>query len=147
MRRPLEVGAVVHKIANSLRKVYAARNIVIEEQIVGSPKFTGDEGDLMEMLGNVADNACKWARHKILLTVEGGEGLLVRVEDDGPGCSQNNLQKLTRRGLRIDEEESGHGFGLAISKDIVQQYGGDITFGRSETLGGFLAEVHLPATV
>ncbi len=145
--RQFDLVQEIAPLIELFNSLYRDKHINIEHVMPSAKVCYADREDMLELLGNLLDNACKWARHRILLTVEGGEGLLVRFEDDGPGCSENDLEKLTQRGLRIDEEESGHGFGLAISKDIVQQYGGEIAFGRSETLGGFLVEVHLPATV
>jgi signal transduction histidine kinase len=66
------------------------------------------------------------------------------VEDDGPGCPTKQLEWLRQRGTRIDESRAGHGLGLAIAGDIVEQYGGTLTLGRSPALGGFLAEAALP---
>ena len=106
--------------------------------------FRGDREDVLELLGNLLDNACRWARHHIAITVEHTSQLYLMVEDDGPGCPAEVLQHLTKRGLRLDESIPGHGLGLAICKDIVQQYNGDIVFGRSGQLGGFLVEVTLP---
>jgi signal transduction histidine kinase len=69
----------------------------------------------------------------------------LKVEDDGPGCSDAEIADITRRGVRLDEEVSGHGLGLAIAKEIVESYRGRISFHRSE-LGGLCAEVRLPAS-
>jgi len=79
------------------------------------------------------------------LTVDvNAERLSLRVEDDGPGCPPEQLEWLRQRGARIDESRAGHGLGLAIASDIVEEYEGTLTLGRSATLGGFLAEVVLP---
>jgi len=71
-------------------------------------------------------------------------GLWLQVEDDGPGCPPEQLELLRQRGTRIDESRAGHGLGLAIISDIVAQYGGTLRLGRSEALGGLLAEIALP---
>ncbi len=105
--------------------------------------FRADREDFLELLGNLLNNACQWARHKIAITVAHTSRLYLTVEDDGPGCPSEVLQYLTQRGVRLDEAMPGHGLGLAICKDIVQQYNGDILFGRSIQLGGFLVEVTL----
>ncbi|HKZ71739.1 MAG TPA: ATP-binding protein, partial [Nitrospirota bacterium] len=94
---------------------------------------------------NLLDNACKWARGKVSLTVEKDNGISFCIEDDGPGCPDNELTRLSQRGVRIDESAAGHGLGLAIVRDIVDQYSGEIAFGRSEDLGGFKVSVRLPA--
>jgi signal transduction histidine kinase len=76
-------------------------------------------------------------RHHIAIAVDHTSQLDPMVEDDGPGCPAEVLQYLTKRGLRLDESIPGYGLGLAICKDIVQQYNGDIGFGRSSQPGGF----------
>ncbi len=98
---------------------------------------------MLELFGNLLDNACKWAAHRVRITVEGGPGLRFRVEDDGPGCPAEVLPRLTRRGLRVDETPEGQGLGLAIVGDIVRQYSGTLRFDRSANLGGLCVEVNL----
>jgi signal transduction histidine kinase len=106
--------------------------------------LVGDREDLLELLGNLLDNACKWARHRVMITMQGQSELTMVVEDDGPGCPPEVLKHLTERGVRIDESTAGYGLGLAIVKDIVEQYGGDIRFGCSGRLGGFQACITVP---
>jgi signal transduction histidine kinase len=77
------------------------------------------------------------------MTLEQGEKLMLRVEDDGPGCPGDLLDDLLRRGMRVDESRAGHGLGLAIARDVVASYGGEIQLGRSAALGGFEALIHL----
>jgi signal transduction histidine kinase len=108
-------------------------------------RFICDREDLLELLGNLLDNACKWCRGRVLLTVANGEGCRFIVEDDGPGCAPGELYALTQRGFRADESIPGSGLGLAIVKDVVESYGGTLAFGHSETLGGLRVEVRLPA--
>ena len=106
-----------------------------------------DREDLLELIGNLAENACKWARGRVLLEVtEPGERHLtrIRVADDGPGCSPEDLARLTARGLRLDEATPGHGLGLSICKDIAAFYGGVISFGNDPELGGLAVTVELP---
>jgi signal transduction histidine kinase len=111
----------------------------------GPVEYAADREDVLELLGNVLDNACKWARSAVHVTVEPGEQLRILVEDDGPGCPTEQLQQITRRGVRLDESAPGHGLGLAIAQDIVASYNGRLTFGRSRDLGGLRVTILLPA--
>ena len=131
-------------LVETVRRLYPDMDLDIICCIPQQTVFRGDREDVLELLGNLLDNACRWARHHIAITVEHTSQLYLMIEDDGPGCPAEVLQHLTKRGLRLDESISGHGLGLAICKDIVQQYNGDIVFGRSSQLGGFLVEVTLP---
>jgi signal transduction histidine kinase len=103
-----------------------------------------DREDMLEMIGNLLDNACKWARHNIDVEIVFSQTLTITISDDGPGCDELNAQLLTQRGLRLDESIQGHGLGLAIVLDIVKCYEGVLDIGRSEALGGFFATVRLP---
>lgn len=96
-----------------------------------------DREDLLELLGNLADNACKWARSRVRIEVtEAAPGLLIRVADDGPGCPPADRERLLQRGLRLDESIPGHGLGLAICREIVDFYGGELRFEDDPALGG-----------
>ncbi len=103
-----------------------------------------DREDLLELIGNLLDNACKWAKDTICVTITLSNMLVITIEDDGPGINDQNVQLLTYRGLRLDETVDGHGLGLAIVHDITEFYGGSITFDASEKFGGFMARVRLP---
>lgn len=111
-----------------------------------SVEYRADREDMLELLGNVLDNACKWARSAVRVTVETGEALRVTIEDDGPGCPEEQLEQLARRGVRLDESTPGHGLGLSIAQDIVASYAGCLAFSRSRDLGGLQVTILLPAT-
>ncbi len=129
----------------TLRRIHRDREIAIEARIPPGSGFAGDRDDLLELLGNLLDNACQWAETRVRLSADADAAhLWLRIEDDGPGCPPDQLDELQRRGTRIDESRAGYGLGLAIAGDIVAQYGGTLRLGRSEALGGFLAEVALP---
>jgi len=136
-----EVGDLIA----TLRRIYRDRDLAIEARIPPGSGFAGDRDDLLELLGNLLDNACQWAEAEVRLTA-GADAthLWLRIEDDGPGCPPDQLEALRQRGTRIDESRAGHGLGLAIAGDIIAQYGGTLRLGRSEGLGGFLVEVALP---
>ena len=135
-------------LVTTLQRIHRERALHIETHLPPGGVFSGDRDDLLELLGNLLDNACQWARTTVRLSaVLEPEILSLRIEDDGPGCPPEHLELLSQRGMRVDESRAGHGLGLAIASDIVAQYGGALNLGRSETLGGFLAEVHLPRSL
>ncbi len=133
----------VPALANVIRGLYAERELSVT-WTVPSRSFAVDREDLLELLGNLLDNAAKWARGHIHLVVEDAPALHLVVEDDGPGCPPEKLEEITRRGVRLDEETPGTGLGLSIVRSIVADYGGQLTLGRSETLGGLQVEVRFP---
>ncbi len=136
-----EIGDLIE----TLRRIHRDRALHFELRIPPDSAFPGDRDDLLELLGNLLDNGCQWARRAVRLTAgTDADGSWLRVEDDGPGCPPDRLELLRQRGTRIDESRAGHGLGLAIVGDIVAQYGGALRLDRSETLGGLLAEVRLP---
>ena len=131
-----------------VRQVYAARALEFESDLAADVTLQADEQDLMELFGNLLDNACKWARGRVRVTaaVNGGR-LRVAIEDDGPGVEAGRRVDLGRRGVRADEQGvAGHGLGLAIAADVVELYHGHMHFGESATLGGFRVEVEFPQT-
>ena len=145
---PLPVAPIAHKILDSLAKVYAERMLDLSCEVGPATMFYGDEGDLLEILGNLADNACKWGRRRVAvrayLTQHGGRAeLVVEVEDDGPGIPAEQAPLLLNRGQRADPTVAGHGIGLAVVRDLVEEvyYGRlDISQGR---LGGALMRARL----
>ena len=99
---------------------------------------------MLELLGNLLDNAYKWARHNIMLSVVMVENnFQICIEDDGPGADPDKVSELSQRGVRLDEQIAGHGFGLAIVADMVDDYDGSISFQKSDKLGGFKADINL----
>jgi two-component system, OmpR family, sensor histidine kinase PhoQ len=147
---PLLVEPRAEALVSSLEKVYAAKNILCEFEIDAETRFFGEEGDLMELLGNLVENAFKWADHRVLLTVRAlappgtrRPGLSMVVEDDGPGIADEQIERVLQRGVRGDERVQGHGIGLAIVQDILKFYRGTLEVGRSE-LGGARFVVELP---
>ena len=103
-----------------------------------------DREDLLELLGNLLDNACKWADGEVLLSIEPNvDGYRILVDDDGPGIAQADRQNVLERGLRLDEQVDGHGLGLAIVRDIVEAWGGSLSLLESP-LGGLRVSIELP---
>jgi signal transduction histidine kinase len=104
-----------------------------------------DREDMLELIGNLADNACKWAASRVTIEIRERDGLDIVVSDDGPGCTDEKLASLGTRGTREDESVPGYGLGLAIARDIVEFAGGRLRFARSAMLGGFEVTAHFPA--
>lgn len=144
--RPADLRLSVTELVNTLRQIYTNKGVSITWEIIGEARFKGDKEDLLEMLGNLLDNACKWCQKRVSLTITGGDTNTFIVEDDGAGTSIYDLNLLTRRGFRADEAKSGSGLGLAIVHDIVESYDGTLIFGRSAALGGMRAEVQFKST-
>ncbi|MDF3982489.1 ATP-binding protein [Luteibacter sp. PPL201] len=137
-------------LVQSLEKVYAAKNVLCEFELEDGVSFPGEQGDLLELMGNLVENAFKWASHRVLLTVrstgkgKGRNGLEFIVEDDGPGIADDKIEKVLQRGVRGDERVQGHGIGLSIVQDIVNAYQGELHVDHSEELGGARFRVVLP---
>jgi signal transduction histidine kinase len=142
--RRLVLAEELPALVDVVSRVYQDKCLAIACRVPPQAAFAGDREDVLELLGNLLDNACKWARHRVLVAVQDHPGLAVRIEDDGQGCPPEVLKQLAERGVRIDESTTGHGLGLAIVRDIVEQYGGTMEFGRSRQLGGFQVCVTLP---
>jgi signal transduction histidine kinase len=131
-------------LSQTLGVLYADKAPAIDWSVAPGARFAGDREDLLELLGNLLDNACKWCRGKVVFRAGAADGgLAFTVEDDGPGCEPAQLEALTRRGFRADESTPGSGLGLAIVRDIVEGYGGHLSFGRA-ALGGLRVEIELP---
>lgn len=139
-----DLAAEVESLVRTLRMVHRDKQLAIETRITTETGCRLDREDLFELLGNLLDNACKWANSRVRLTIEAQPQWTFTVEDDGPGVEQQELDRLTLRGVRIDESTAGHGLGLSIAKDLVEHYGGALFLGRSQELGGFLCSARIP---
>ncbi len=133
---PIAVFAVTERIIASLSKVYRSKNVTISNHIASSLQFRCDEADLIEIIGNLLDNAYKWCDSQV--EIQGnrdGQRLIISVIDDGSGISPEHRQHILQRGGRIDESTPGHGIGLSVVADIVEAYQGRLRIEKS-TLGG-----------
>ncbi|MEO6014363.1 MAG: HAMP domain-containing sensor histidine kinase [Devosia sp.] len=141
---------IMLRLVRVMEKLNKHVTIAFKRPDASLPWFRGDEGDLEEMAGNLLDNACKWSKGKIAVTMMAERTsssqafLLIRIEDDGPGLTEEEAQKVLRRGVRLDEKTPGSGLGLDIVKELVDVYGGSLQL-RQSVLGGVLAELKLPA--
>ncbi len=145
--RGVVVAPVVEKIRKSLDKVWAGQGRRCDVEI-NDAVFYGDEGDLMEIIGNLLDNAYKWGRRVRLSAcpiVEDDRrpGLNITVEDDGPGIDPELRERVFDRGVHLDEQHAGQGIGLAIVREVAQLYGATVSMG-SATLGGAEVTVAFP---
>jgi two-component system sensor histidine kinase PhoQ len=148
---PIEIEARAEEIVAGLEKVYASRGVFCEFDIDSTARFHGELGDLQELLGNLLENAFKWADKRVLLSVQvepaaanRRPGVTFIVDDDGPGIPPEKIELLLQRGVRGDERVQGHGIGLSIVQDIVAAYRGELTVGTAPELGGARFRVRIP---
>ena len=141
---------IMLRLTRVMRKIHPDVTVAFQRPDASLPWFRGDEADLEEMAGNLLDNACKWSKGQVgvRLSAERGDTgamLLIRIDDNGPGLSEDDAQKVLRRGVRLDEKTPGSGLGLDIVKELVDVYGGSLQLKRS-ALGGLLVELRLPTS-
>lgn len=142
-RRSCRVAPVVAKLVATLQRLPDGDSLAWAVAVPMELSYPGEEGDLTEMLGNLLDNARKWAHRRIAVEAFAGEaGQVLRIEDDGPGMSEAAMSRIGR-GLRWDETTPGTGFGIAIAADIAEETGATLTLSRSP-LGGLRAELAWP---
>jgi len=140
---PVLVAPVLDRIRDALVKVYAEKGLSITTQCQPDLSWRIEEGDLFEILGNVMDNAGKWAKSRVVARASREDGrLLLRVEDDGPGFS--DTESILRIHVRGDERVPGHGVGLAVVNDLVASHHGQLNLSRGSA-GGARVEIVLPA--
>jgi signal transduction histidine kinase len=150
--RVTEVRPVAEGIARALARINRDRNLDIAVECPGDARFHGERQDLEEMLGNLADNACKWAgaRVRIVVSLETNPSdphprrLIIHVDDDGPGLTAEERAQGIKRGRRLDESKPGSGLGHSIVADLAQSYRGHFRLEKA-ALGGLSARLDLPA--
>ncbi|NML27314.1 ATP-binding protein [Zoogloea dura] len=143
------VPACVQGLVRVMEKVHADRGLVIRVEDAPAVYFAGEEQDLQEMLGNLLDNACKWARSRVGVRITRDEQaqparLSVHIEDDGPGIADARMTEVLARGARLDESVPGSGLGLAIVQELAGLYGGSLQLRRGPA-GGLAVVLELPA--
>ena len=151
---PLKIEGTAEEIVLGLEKIYASKGVLAEFEIDPAARFHGELGDLQELLGNLLENAFKWAKRRVALQVTtlpapAGKrgGVEFAVEDDGPGIPEDQIDRVLQRGVRGDERVQGHGIGLSIVQDIVAAYQGALTVERSAELGGARFVARFPPQV
>ncbi|HYP57058.1 MAG TPA: ATP-binding protein [Beijerinckia sp.] len=145
------VAPVVEALVRTFEKIYRDRAIDFRASVSDSIRFMGERQDLEEMIGNLVDNAGKWAESEVSITVsaEASSGIADRaffcivIDDDGPGLAPQFREEAIRRGKRLDETKPGSGLGLSIVVDLAALYGGSLTLDASPQ-GGLRAELRLP---
>lgn len=131
-------------LIETLDLMYSDKSITTQVNMAEGIHCCIDREDLLELLGNLLDNAYKWANQTVSITIEMNSELTFSIEDDGPGADISQLQQLVKRGVRLDESKHGYGLGLAIVADMISEYSGTLSFSTSDTLGGFRVDVTLP---
>jgi signal transduction histidine kinase len=141
-----EVAPVISDLTRALNKIYSSRGVHVEKQCPEGLFFRGDRSDFEEMVGNLLDNACKFAEGEVTVTVSAQRvgRLNVAVCDDGPGLTDEQQKRVIERGERLDESKPGSGLGLGIVKEIAALYGGHLILSRAEA-GGLCAALDLPS--
>jgi signal transduction histidine kinase len=137
------LAAAAHALVRTMERLYAERALTIDITLTPDVTVHAVHEDLEEMLGNLLDNACKWARSRVALSADVTEDrVVVNVDDDGPGLDAALHEQVLQRGMRADEAAPGSGLGLSIVRDLADAYGGSIALRRSP-LGGLRAELRL----
>jgi signal transduction histidine kinase len=134
-----------------MEKIHYGRKIAIDVEAPEGLRFRGEQQDLEEMVGNLLDNACKWAQSRVAIEafMQRGDShdehpmVHILVDDDGPGLSPQQREQVARRGRRLDETKPGSGLGLSIVVELATLYGGALMLGTAP-IGGLRAELMLP---
>jgi signal transduction histidine kinase len=140
----------VQAVARTVEKTQHDKELAIDLDIQGEPRFRGEKQDLEEMVGNLVDNAGKWASSRVSIEVlleqpePGRHAVRIVVDDDGPGLTPTQREQVARRGQRLDESKPGSGLGLSIVVEVARLYGGALNLGTAP-IGGLRAELVLPA--
>ncbi|HEX6084838.1 MAG TPA: ATP-binding protein [Thermoanaerobaculia bacterium] len=135
----------VEGLVRTMRRLHAERALTIEVDIAPEHAIRGRREDLDEMLGNLLDNACKWARSRVVIASSVDEThVFIAVDDDGPGLDPSMRAQVLQRGMRADQQVRGSGLGLAIVNDLAELYGGSVAL-ETSLLGGTRARLQLPA--
>jgi len=138
------VAESANALARTLLRLHADRGLSIDVHVDANHAVRVQHEDLDEMLGNLLDNACKWAKSRVIITSAiDGANILITIDDDGPGLDPAMRDAVLQRGVRADEAAPGSGFGLAIVRDLAELYGGSIALQAADA-GGVRAILRLP---
>src|SRR5262249_10943494 len=139
------IAEIVDELARTLERIFRDKGVEIDWDAPDDLYFQGERQDLLEIVGNVMENACKWSkRHVRVAAAPSGAGeLTVVIDDDGPGLPEDQREAALKRGARLDELTPGSGLGLSIVDELAKAYGGAIRLEAGE-MGGLKAEIRLP---
>lgn len=137
---------IARGVVATLKRTPSGESLAWEIEASGPAQVRLSPDDLAELLGNLLDNAGKWARARVRIVLSRHQGWRLTIEDDGPGVPEEQRTRLGQRGVRLDEQTAGTGLGLAIARDIVAAYDGQLQFGLSR-LGGLEVRLDLPAAL
>jgi signal transduction histidine kinase len=145
-----DVVPVMHSLVRTMEKTHHGKELAVALSMPDEARFRGEQQDLEEMVGNLVDNAFKWASTRVAMEVgveqtePGRRVVRIMVDDDGPGLTPSEREQVARRGRRLDETKPGSGLGLSIVVELAALYGGALNLGNSP-IGGLRAELMLPA--
>ncbi len=140
----VSIFPIAKKLVSAMAKVHGDKQLDIQMQLDEKIGFKGDETDLMELLGNLLDNACKAAQSKVVLSAQQTPtSVVITVEDDGPGIAPEHREALLNRGQRLDSYQEGHGIGMAVVADLVTAYQGQLEI-KNSPIGGAAFIVRFP---
>lgn len=140
-----EVGPVLNDLARMLNKLFAGRGVSVHVPDVGRLAFRGERQDLEEMVGNLMENACKWARSEVDVSINIRDGFfMLHVDDDGEGLDADERDAAIQRGVRLDEAAPGTGLGLSIVAELAELHEGNFVLDDAPKLGGLRATLRLP---
>ena len=144
MARPLVLMPLLGKTVSALRKVYAQKGVRIEVIGESNRPLRVDESDLLELLGNLIDNACKYGRRQVRIELkQDDEAVELIIDDDGAGLDEDQRELILQRGSRLDQSQEGQGIGLAVVRDIVEAYELELGF-EASPLGGLRVRLRFP---
>jgi len=146
-----DVEPAVARLVRAMNRIHEDRHVTVTADVAKGALFRGEQQDLEEIIGNLVDNACKWAKAGVAVSVAREAGaaddpgrLVIVIDDDGPGLTADERKEATRRGRRLDETKPGSGLGLSIVTELVALYGGSFALDKAPA-GGLRAAVTLPA--
>ena len=144
-RHTARVEPALDELAGMLERVFQDKGVEIDWRCPESLCFRGERQDLLEIVGNLLENACKWSKRRVRMVAEaaGAEEFRLTVEDDGPGLPDEQRAEVLKRGARLDESAPGSGLGLSIVDELVRAYGGRVELARAQ-MGGLQVQLWLP---